>query len=149
MIAFDVTKFAGPIVVTCIYFFFWYYLLLFRQRGTKARLAKEYAQRGEVFDRYFGQNEEMLAVDRVVTNTHEQMVPFVVTLWLFSLCVSSFYATILGSLYIGLRAIYPLLLGKKVSKMNTKHVSLVTMPCYAIILTFIISTLIVVFENLF
>ncbi|MCB1324923.1 MAG: MAPEG family protein [Spirochaetales bacterium] len=142
----DLSQFAGPIAVTCAYLFFWYYLLLVRQRGTKARLAREYEARGQIFDRYFGQDEEMLAVDRVVTNTQEQMVPFLVSLWLFSVTVSTFYATVLGGLYIALRAIYPVLLGKRVSKMNTKRVSLVTMPCYLIVFTFLTASLLSVFH---
>ena len=142
----DLSQFAGPIVVTCAYLFFWYYLLLVRQRGTKRRLAREYEARGQVFDRYFGQDEEMLAVDRVVTNTQEQMVPFLVSLWLFTLSVSASYATILGGLYIALRAVYPMLLGKRVSKMNTKRVSLVTMPCYLIVFTFLTASLLSVFH---
>lgn len=137
---FDTYVFSGPVIITCLYFVYWYYLLLVKQRGLKDKLRKIYQTKGEVFDRYFGKNEEMLAVDRVVINTHEQMVPFIVSLWLFSVLVSTSYATIFGALYIALRIVYPTLLGKKVSKVNTKKVCFVTIPCYIIIFSFFIAS---------
>ena len=133
--------FPGTIIVTCAYLLFWYYLLLARQGRTKRRLEGEYAARGEVFDRYFGQDAEMLAVDRVVANTHEQMVPFLVSMWLFSALVSSFYATVLGATYLVLRVVYPMLLGKRLSKINPMRVAYVTFPCYAIVLVFIVGSM--------
>lgn len=139
---FDPSVYSGPVIVTCLYFAFWYYLLLIKQRGLKDKLRKSYEAKGEVFDRYFGQNEEMLAVDRVVINTQEQMMPFIVSLWLFSVLVSVYYATIFGVLYVALRAIYPILLGKKVSKVNTKKVCFVTIPCYMIIFSFFIMSIV-------
>ena len=66
------------------------------QRGTKYRLREKYELKGEEFDRYFGQDIEMLAADRVVINTHEQMVPFLVSLWLHSIFVSPSFATACG-----------------------------------------------------
>ena len=74
-------------IVTFLYFVYWYYLLLIKQRGVKYKLVERYAAKGEMFDRYFGQNEEMLAVDRVVINTQEQMLPFIVSLWMFGVLV--------------------------------------------------------------
>ena len=127
------TSFTGPILVTASYFLLWYFLLFFLQRQTKYRLQKEYLARGETFDRYFGQDEQMLAVDRVVINTQEQMVPFLSALWLHSVFVSSQHAAVAGVIYVVLRSIYPILLGKKLSKMNPKRVYFVTLPCYLII----------------
>ena len=77
----------------------------------------------------------MLAVDRVVANTHEQQGPFLVSLWLFALFVSPAYATGLGAAYVGLRAVYPFLLGKRVSKVQSKRVAFVTFPSYFIVFT--------------
>ncbi len=85
---FDAAVFRGPVVVTALYFGLWYYLLLSLQRGTKYALQAEYAARGEVFDRYFGQDGRMLAADRAVANTHEQMVPFLLSMWLHAVFVS-------------------------------------------------------------
>jgi hypothetical protein len=129
----DLTQLHGPVVVTVAYFLFWYSLLFGLQTRTKYRLKARYARDGKVFDRYFGQDEEMLAVDRVVANTHEQMGPFLVALWLFAIFASPTYATWLGTAYIVLRGVYPLLLGKRVSKTQAKQVALVTFPCYAIV----------------
>jgi hypothetical protein len=123
----------GPILVTAAYLLLWYFLLVGIQRRTKYRLQKEYAARGEVFDRYFGQDEQMLAADRVVINTQEQMVPFLSALWLHAVFVSTSHAALIGSVYVVLRAFYPLLMGKRLSMMNPKRVHLVTVPCYIMV----------------
>ena len=59
----DLSAFTGPILVTAAYFVLWY-ALLFRQTRTKRRLRAEYEARNQTFDRYFGQDRQMLAVDR-------------------------------------------------------------------------------------
>ena len=131
----DLTHLHGPVVVTVAYLLLWYSLLFGLQTRTKYRLKARYEKADKVFDRYFGQDEEMLAVDRAVANTHEQMGPFLVSLWMFAIFVSPRYATWLGAAYIVLRGIYPFLLGKRVSKVQSKRVALVTFPCYAIVFT--------------
>ncbi len=133
--------FVGPISVTVLYFVFWYYLLLFLQRGTKYRLQRQYKESGRTFDRYFGQDEEMLAADRAVINTQEQMVPFLGSLWLHAVFVSTTAATVCGLLYVILRAFYPTLLGKRLSKIQSKRVYVVTVPCYLLVLYMLGSTL--------
>ena len=129
----DLAPLHGPLAVTVAYFLLWYSLLFGLQTRTKYRLKARYAKEGRVFDRYFGQDEEMLAADRAVANTHEQMGPFLVSLWLCALFASPTYATWLGAAYVGLRAVYPLLLGGRVSKVQSKRVAFVTFPCYAIV----------------
>jgi len=130
----DAATYSGPILVTAAYFGLWYYLLLGLQRGAKYALRDEYAARGEVFDRYFGQDRRMLAVDRAVINTHEQMGPFLATMWLHAVFVSTLSATVLGGAYVTLRTIYPFLLGKSVSELQSKRVVLATIPAYLIVL---------------
>ncbi|MCA9572479.1 MAG: MAPEG family protein, partial [Myxococcales bacterium] len=122
-----------PLTVTGAYFGLWYYLLLGLQRSTKYRLRDEYAARGEVFDRYFGQDGQMLAADRAVVNTQEQMVPFLSALWLHAVFVSTRQATWLGAAYVLLRCAYPLLLGRELSKTQSKRVFWATGPAYAIV----------------
>lgn len=129
----DLALLRGPLAVTVAYVLLWYSLLFGLQTRTKYRLKARYQKEGKVFDRYFGQDEEMLAADRAVSNTHEQMVPFLVSLWLFALFASPTQATWLGAAYVALRAVYPLLLGKRVSKVQSKRVAFVTFPCYAIV----------------
>lgn len=129
----DLAPLHGPLAVTVAYFLLWYSLLFGLQTRTKYRLKARYQEEGRVFDRYFGQDEEMLAADRAVSNTHEQMVPFLVSLWLFAIFASPTCATWLGAAYVALRAVYPLLLGKRVSKVQSKRVAFVTFPCYAIV----------------
>lgn len=129
----DIGVLAGPVLVTVAYFALWYFLLIGLQRRTKYRLQREYEARGQVFDRYFGQDAQMLAVDRVVINTQEQMVPFLFALWSQALFVSATAATWLGLVYVLLRSCYPLLMGRSVSKMQPRRVYLVTVPSYWII----------------
>lgn len=131
----DLERLHGPLTVTVAYVLVWYGFLFGLQTRTKYRLKARYQKEGKVFDRYFGQDEEMLAVDRAVANTHEQMVPFLVSLWLFAIFASPTYATWLGAAYVVLRSSYPLLLGKRVSKVQSKRVALVTFPSYAIVFT--------------
>ena len=125
--------YAGPLLVTVAYVVFWYCLLIGVQRKTKYRLHREYAARGAVFDRYFGQDPHMLAADRAVLNTHEQMVPFLAALWMCALFVSPRVATVLGTAYIALRSFYPRLLGTRLANMQPKRVYFVTLPCYGIV----------------
>lgn len=131
--AVDLALYRGPIVATALYFCLWYGLLLGLQRGTKYALRDEYAARGEEFDRYFGQDGRMLAADRAVINTHEQMVPFLASMWMHAVFVSPNHAAWLGVVYTILRAIYPALLGRNLSKTQSKRVFLATGPSYAII----------------
>lgn len=133
MVNFDIDTLKGPIIVTVVYFIMWYYFLFFLQFKTKYRLLAKYKKAGKKFDRYFGQDEEMLAVDRVVINTQEQMVPFIMALWMCTIFVSSNIATWCGGLYVVLRFFYPILLGKKVYRKQSMRVAYVTIPCYFII----------------
>ena len=125
----------GPAVVTVVYFLLWYAFLFGLQTRTKYQLKARYAKEGKVFDRYFGRDEQMLAADRAVTNTHEQMGPFLASLWLFAVFVSADTATWLGAAYVAVRALYPFVLGARVSKLQPKRAALVTFPCYAIVFT--------------
>lgn len=129
----EVLIYQGPIAVTVAYFCLWYGLLFGLQSRTKYKLRDEYAARGEEFDRYFGQDPRMLAADRAVINTQEQMVPFLASLWLHAVFVSPPHATYLGLAYVTLRSIYPVLLGQRLAKTQSKRVFLVTGPAYAIV----------------
>lgn len=129
----DIAQLHGPLAVTLAYLLLWYAFLFGLQTRTKYRLKARYEREGKAFDRYFGQDPEMLAADRAVANTHEQMVPFLVSLWLFAIFASPAHATWLGATYVGLRALYPLLLGREISRLQSRRVSLVTFPSYLIV----------------
>lgn len=131
----DLVRFHGPLVVTVAYFVLWYSFLFGLQTRTKYRLKASYSRDGKVFDRYFGQDPQMLAADRVVTNTQEQMGPFLASLWLYAIFASPTQATWLGGVYVALRSLYPLLLGGRVSNVQSKRVAFVTFPCYVIVFT--------------
>ena len=65
--------YTGPIVVTALYFGLWYGMLFGLQSRTKYRLIAEHAARGETFDRYFGQDSQMLAADRAVSEPNARL----------------------------------------------------------------------------
>lgn len=129
----DLAALRGPISVTAAYLALWYAMLFGLQTRTKYRLRREYAARGEVFDRYRSADPEMLRADRAVQNTHEQMVPFLVAMWAHAVFVSPDAAASLGGAYVALRAAYPILLGSRIEQVQPRRVALVTFPCYGII----------------
>ena len=133
----------GPVLVTVDYFLMYYAMLFGLQSRTKYRLKAQYKARGEKFDRYHGRDEEMLAADRAVANTHEQQGPFIAGLWLYAIFVDPQRATTLGTIYVVFRAAYPFLLrgsDGRLSKLNPKLVLVATLPNYLIIFYFLGAT---------
>lgn len=133
----DVALFRGPIAVTLAYVVL-YYLFQGHQARVKFRLAREYRDRGEKFDRYFNQDREMLAADRVVLNTVEHMGPFLSLLWMMAVFVDPFRATLGGSLYVLARAAYPFVLGARVGRSIPARILGSTMVGYLVLLWFIV-----------
>ena len=129
----EVAALRGPIAVTALYFALWYALLFGLQTRTKYRLRREYAARGLEFDRYRSGDPEMLKADRAVQNTHEQMVPFLVSMWMYAIFVSPEVAAGLGGGRVALRAVYPFLLGPRIDQLQPRRVAFVTFPCYGIV----------------
>jgi uncharacterized membrane protein YecN with MAPEG domain len=131
------TQYVGPAWVT-LFFVLVYYAFQINILRVKSRLARSYKDRGERFDRYFGQDREMLAADRVQLNMLEHMPVFLVLLWLHALFVSPSEATILGAIYTGSRAVYPFVLGKKLGRGVPLRIVAVTFTGYAIIAIFVV-----------
>ena len=132
----DITLFTGPLVVTLTYLAI-YYGFMIRGMGVKSRLAKEYAERGEKFDRYFGQDREMLAVDRIQLNTLEHMPPFLALLWLNALFIGPGGATMGGALYVVSRLLYPILIGGRLGRSIRVQVLVATGTGYAVLIYFL------------
>ncbi len=124
--------YAGPIVVTLAYIGL-YYLFQVYVLQVKTRLDREYKARNEPFDRYFGQDRQMLAADRVQLNMLEHMPPFLVLLWLNAAFVDPRSATIAGGVYVGARALYPLALGTRLGRGVRAAVLLSTAPGYLVL----------------
>lgn len=120
----------GPAWVTLAYVAL-YYGFLMHLMVVKIRLAKAYKERGEKFDRYFGQDREMLAADRIQLNMLEHMPIFLVLLWLHGVVGDPAEATIAGAIYVGLRAIYPLMLGGRLGRGLPTKLLFVTFGGYA------------------
>ena len=89
---------AGPAWITAALLLIYYGSMLNLLR-VKRKLHQSYRARGERFDRYFGQDREMLAADRVQLNTLEHMTPFLAALWLHAFWVSPRSASWAGALY--------------------------------------------------
>jgi hypothetical protein len=124
---------AGPVLVTLAYVAL-YYAFQIRVALTKARLSREYAGRGEKFDRYFSQDRQMLAVDRVQLNMLEHMPPFLVLLWLNAVFIGPTGATIAGAIYLAARAAYPLLMGGRLGRGVRASIFIATLPGYLVLI---------------
>jgi hypothetical protein len=124
--------FAGPIAVTLAYVLLYYAVQIYVAR-VKFGLAREYRDRGEKFDRYFGQDRRMLAADRVQLNMLEHMPPFLVLLWLHAVFVGPGSATLAGGVYLLARVSYPLMLGQQLGRGIRRQVLLATVPGYLVL----------------
>ena len=131
----DVAPYAGPIVVTVAYTLL-YYAFQFRVLGARIRLRREYKAKGEVFDRYFSQDRHMLAADRVQLNMLEHMPMFVALLWLNAVFIGPTSAAIAGGIYVLSRALYPIMLGKRLGKGLRGSILFVTTPGYLVLIYF-------------
>ena len=127
----------GPTWVTLAYFALYYATQVHILR-TKGRLRAEYAARNEKFDRYFSQDREMLAADRIQLNMLEHMPVFLVLLWLAAFGVGAGEATIAGAIYVASRAAYPLLMGKRLGRGIPKRILLATGAGYAVVAWFVV-----------
>ena len=96
----DIEGFAGPVVITVAYVGLYYAFQIYIM-NTKTRLRMAYTAREERFDRYFGQDREMLAADRIMLNMLEHMPPFLALLWLNAVFVGQLSTTIAGGVYPG------------------------------------------------
>ena len=123
---------AGPAWVTLAYVAV-YYGFIGQLLRTKLRLMREYKERGVEFDRYFGQDRELLAADRVQLNMLEHMPVFLVLLWLHAFVVSGLEATILGGIYTATRALYPLALKRHMGRNTPTRILPITFTGYGIL----------------
>lgn len=123
---------SGPILLTVAYLLV-YYALQINVARTKARLHRAYRGRGEKFDRYFGQDREMLAADRAQLNVLEHMGPFLALLWLHALFVGPFGATVAGAVYVAVRVIHPFALGGTLARDIRPSILVVTTPGYLVL----------------
>ncbi|MCO4764533.1 MAG: MAPEG family protein [Myxococcales bacterium] len=136
----DIATLTGPIVVTMVYLALYYAFMIniLRVKGQRAQVAKD---KGEKFDRYFGQDREMLAADRVQLNMLEHMPVFLTLLWLHAFVVSPVEATWLGGAYTLARAAYPVALGSRMGRRTPVRILPFTGLGYGIILAFVVRIL--------
>ncbi len=128
----DLATQTGPVAVTLAYVTL-YYAFQINVLRVKTAQKKAYEARGEKFDRYYTQDREMLAADRVQLNTLEHMGPFLVLLWLNAIYVSPFSATVAGGVYVAARALYPFLMGERLGRGVPAIITVSTGLGYAVI----------------
>ncbi len=128
----DPQPYTGPLVITAVYVVL-YYAFQIRIARTKERLRRQYAGRGEKFDRYFGQDREMLAADRTQLNMLEHMPPFLALMWLHAAFVSPTSATIAGAIYLAARIAHPLLMGGRLGRGVRLSILAATVPGYLVL----------------
>ena len=124
--------FAGPLLVTVAYVLV-YYAMISNQLRVRTRLRRAYKARGESFDRYFGQDREMLAADRYVGNMLEHMPAFLILLWLNAIFVGPRGASIAGAVYVLARIIYPFLMGARLGRGVPTRILFVTVIGYTVL----------------
>ena len=109
-----------------------YYAFQIHILRTKARLSKAYLERGERFDRYFGEDREMLAADRVQLNMLEHMPAFLVLLWLHAVAGSAVIRP--EHTQTTDRLAYPFVLGGRLGRGVPKRLLFVTFAGYGVLL---------------
>lgn len=124
--------YSGPVWVTLAYLAV-YYAFISNILRVKVGLAKKHKEAGNKFDRYFGQDRQMLAADRTQLNMLEHMPVFLVLLWLHAWIVDPLEATVLGAVYTGTRTLYPLVLGGRLGRMVPSRIMLITLTGYGVL----------------
>lgn len=132
----DLAQQIGPLTVTLVYIAL-YYGFQIHQMRVKFRLEAAYKARGEKFDRYFGQDREMLAADRIQLNMLEHMPPFLALLWLNAIYVSPTSATIAGAVYTAARLAYPFLMGGRLGRSIRAQILVATGTGYLVLAYFL------------
>ena len=130
-----------PIIITVAYCLVYYGFLLNIAR-TRISLHKKYNKEGKKFDRYFGQDRNMLAADRIQLNMLEQMPIFLVLFWLNAVFVPGTWTSILGGGYTLTRAIYPFLIGNRMGRDIPMRILFATFLGYIVIFVFMVRLLI-------
>ena len=133
MHAADIVAFQGPLAVTLAYVLVYYGFQINVLRVKTARAA-HYKSQGEQFDRYFGQDREMLAADRIQLNVLEHMGPFLVLLWLHAVFVDTSAATEAGGVYVASRALYPWMMGGRLGRRVPARIMVATGLGYAVLI---------------
>ncbi len=128
----------GPILVTVVYVLV-YYALIIHVLRTKTRVGRAYRERGEHFDRYLGNDREMLAADRGQLNMLEQMPVFLCLLWLHVVIVDVRSGTIAGAIYTLSRALYPFVFPKSIGANTPFIITPITFTGYGVIAYFAVT----------
>ena len=78
----------------------------------------------------------MLAADRSQLNMLEQMPVFLILMWLNAFMVDTTEATILGAIYTGTRALYPVVLRGRMGRDVPRRILIITFTGYFVLLAY-------------
>ena len=110
-----------------------YYVFMTHVAIVKIRVMRRCTENGERFERYTGHYPDLLAADRVQLNMLEHMPPFLVLLWLQAVVVSPRSASIMGAIYVIIRALYPVFLGGKIKSNIPVRLMVNTFAAYGVL----------------
>jgi len=111
-----ISEYKNTILVTFPYFLVYYFVLVVilvakikATPSAKSRVRKDDTSKINqriTFDKYLREDSLLMAADRTQMNMLEQMVPFLVSFWLYNVFVDSVIGTWVGALYVALRSLY-------------------------------------------
>ena len=136
----DFAQHYSPVIWVTLAYFLVYYGFMVNLLRVKLRVAKECKARGERFLRYSNTYPELLAADRVQLNTLEHMPPFLAILWILAAVTRPEEAAFWGWLYVALRALYPLFLGRTLRSNIPYRLLLNTFSAYGILAVMMVLT---------
>ena len=120
-----------PVVVTVAYAAVYYTIMMYVMT-VRVRVARDARDRGERFDRYFSEDRQLLAADRMQLNMLEHMPMFLVGLWVHAVLVGAESAAIAGAVYVASRALYPFMMGRRLGRFVRTRILFATVPGYAV-----------------
>eukprot|EP00929_Paragymnodinium_shiwhaense_P123782 TRINITY_DN98034_c0_g1_i1.p1 TRINITY_DN98034_c0_g1~~TRINITY_DN98034_c0_g1_i1.p1 ORF type:complete len:195 (-),score=13.76 TRINITY_DN98034_c0_g1_i1:27-611(-) len=125
----EMGEYSLAVGATVAYFFMWYGFLCqqMQMRGVAAERASKQRTSFSRFDYRFAEWE---MADRTILNTQEQMVAFLLPMWLYAVFCNARVAGVLGIVYVAFRCIYPILWS--IHGRFTLLVELSTQPCYLV-----------------
>eukprot|EP00931_Biecheleriopsis_adriatica_P001597 TRINITY_DN101997_c0_g1_i1.p1 TRINITY_DN101997_c0_g1~~TRINITY_DN101997_c0_g1_i1.p1 ORF type:complete len:192 (+),score=32.19 TRINITY_DN101997_c0_g1_i1:69-644(+) len=136
--ALDMDEYALPVVATVLYFFMWNSFLM-QQLMMRGSANERAYQMGRPFHRFDYSFAEWEMADRTLMNTQEQMVGFLLPMWLYAVFCNAHAAGVLGIIYVVFRFLYPIFWSMK--GRFSLLVELSTQPNYAVQYWFLVSLL--------
>ena len=127
-----VVEFVSVIWVTLAYVAL-YYVFMGNVARVKMKVMRRCVESGERFERYIGNYPDLRAADRIQLNMLEHMPPFLVLLWLQAVVVSPESASVMGVVYVMIRALYPMFMGSQLKSNIPVRLMINTFASYGVL----------------